>query len=146
LARTAKRSRDRETGQVRLERLFAVDDSGTIVNPLLAEGQIHGAMAQGIGETLLERVVYDGDGQLITASLLDYALPTASQVVAPVTDHIATPSPLNPLGAKGMGEAGIIGTPPAIVNAVIDALAPLGVRHLDPPLHAEKIWRILRKR
>lgn len=136
---------DRETGLVALERLIAVDDSGTVINPLLAEGQIHGAMAQGIGEALQERVVYDDDGQLVTASLLDYALPTASQVVAPVTDHIVTPSPLNPLGAKGMGEAGIIGTPPAIVNATIDALAPLGVRHLDPPLHAEKIWRLLQE-
>jgi carbon-monoxide dehydrogenase large subunit len=135
---------DRETGQVRLEQLIAVDDSGTVINPLLAEGQIHGAMSQGIGEALQERVVYDADGQLLTASLLDYALPTAGQVVAPVTDHIVTPSPLNPLGAKGMGEAGIIGTPPAIVNAAIDALAPLGIRHLDPPLHPEKIWRILR--
>ena len=135
---------DRETGQVKLEQLIAVDDSGTVINPLLAEGQIHGAMAQGIGEALQERVVYDADGQLVTASLLDYALPTAGQVVSPVTDHIVTPSPLNPLGAKGMGEAGIIGTPPAIINAAIDALAPLGVRHLDPPLHAEKIWRILR--
>jgi len=135
---------DRETGQVILEQLVAVDDSGTVINPLLAEGQIHGAMAQGIGEALQERVVYDDDGQLVTASLLDYALPTASQVVSPVTDHIVTPSPLNPLGAKGMGEAGIIGTPPAIVNAAIDALSPLGIRHLDPPLHAEKIWRLLR--
>jgi carbon-monoxide dehydrogenase large subunit len=134
---------DRETGHIRLERLIAVDDSGVIINPLLAEGQIHGAMAQGIGEALQERVVYDADGQLVTASLLDYALPTAAQVVSPTTGHIVTPSPLNPLGAKGMGEAGIIGTPPAIVNAAIDALAPLGVRHLDPPLHAEKIWRLL---
>jgi carbon-monoxide dehydrogenase large subunit len=135
---------DRETGCVTLERLVAVDDSGTIVNPLLAQGQIHGAMAQGIGEALQERVVYDEDGQLLSASLLDYALPTAAQVVSPVTAQISTPSPLNPLGAKGMGEAGIIGTPPAIVNAAIDALAPLGVRHLDPPLHAEKIWHIVR--
>jgi carbon-monoxide dehydrogenase large subunit len=135
---------ERETGQVRLETLIAVDDSGTVINPLLAQGQIHGAMAQGIGEALYERVVYDADGQLLSASLLDYVLPTAGQVVAPVTDHIVTPSPLNPLGAKGMGEAGIIGTPPAIVNAAIDALAPLGVRHLDPPLQAEKIWRLLR--
>lgn len=134
---------DRDTGHVTLEQLIAVDDSGTVINPLLAEGQIHGAMAQGIGEALQERVVYDVDGQLVTASLLDYALPTAGQVVSPVTDHIVTPSPLNPLGAKGMGEAGIIGTPPAIINAAIDALAPLGVRHLDPPLHAEKIWRVL---
>jgi carbon-monoxide dehydrogenase large subunit len=134
---------DRDTGPVLLEHLVAVDDSGVIINPLLAEGQIHGAMAQGIGEALQERVVYDADGQLVTASLLDYALPTAAQVVSPTTGHIVTPSPLNPLGAKGMGEAGIIGTPPAIVNAAIDALAPLGVRHLDPPLHAEKIWRLL---
>jgi len=134
---------ERETGQVQLERLIAIDDSGVIINPLLAEGQIHGAMAQGIGEALQERVVYDEAGQLVTASLLDYALPTAAQVVSPTTGHIVTPSPLNPLGAKGMGEAGIIGTPPAIINAAIDALSPLGVRHLDPPLHAEKIWRLL---
>jgi carbon-monoxide dehydrogenase large subunit len=135
---------DRETGQLTLEQLVAVDDSGTVINPLLAEGQIHGAIAQGIGEAHQERVVYDADGQLLTASLLDYALPTAGQVVAPITDHIVTPSPLNPLGAKGIGEAGIIGTPPAIVNAAIDALAPLGIHHLDPPLHPEKLWRLLR--
>ncbi|MBA2632258.1 MAG: xanthine dehydrogenase family protein [Chloroflexi bacterium] len=134
---------DGDTGSVRLERLIGVDDSGTIVNPLLAEGQIHGAMAQGIGEALQERVVYDADGQLLTATLMDYALPASIQVARLTTDRITTPSPLNPLGAKGVGEAGIIGTPPAIVNAAIDALAPLGVRHLDPPLHAEKIWRVL---
>ncbi|MCC6176926.1 MAG: xanthine dehydrogenase family protein molybdopterin-binding subunit [Chloroflexi bacterium] len=135
---------ERATGRLSLERLIAVDDSGTVINPLLAGGQIQGAIAAGIGEALHERVVYDGDGQLVTASLLDYALPTARQVVDAVTGHIVTPSPLNPLGAKGMGEAGIIGTPPAIVNAAIDALAPLGVRHLDLPLHSEKIWRLLR--
>jgi len=134
----------RDTGAIALERLVGVDDSGTIINPLLAEGQIHGAMAQGIGEALQERVVYDADGQLLSASLQDYALPTAHQVAHLTTDHVVTPSPLNPLGAKGVGEAGIIGTPPAIVNAAIDALAPLGVRHLDPPLHAEKIWRAIR--
>jgi carbon-monoxide dehydrogenase large subunit len=137
-------SLDRDSGQVRLERLVAADDCGTVINPLLVEGQLHGAIAQGIGEALFERIVYDEGGQLATGSLLDYALPTAKQVVTPTATHTVTPSPLNPLGAKGAGEAGIIGAPPAILNAVLDALAPLSIDQVDPPLHPEKIWRLIK--
>lgn len=136
---------DRETGRIRIERLIAVDDCGTIVNPLLVEGQIHGGIVQGIGEALFERMVYGDDGQVLTMSLLDYALPVAGSVPVTVLGHTITPSPNNPLGVKGVGEAGTIGAPPAIVNAVFDALAPLGVLDLDLPLHSEKIWRAIRK-
>ncbi|MBI4010799.1 MAG: xanthine dehydrogenase family protein molybdopterin-binding subunit [Candidatus Rokubacteria bacterium] len=135
---------DRETGQVALETLVWVDDAGTIVNPLLAEGQLHGGLAQGFGQAFLEQLVYDEQGQLLTGSLLDYALPRADDLPVPVLAKTVTPSPRNPLGAKGIGEAGPIGVPPALVNAVVDALAPFGVRHLDMPLTPEKVWRALR--
>jgi len=134
----------RDTGRVRVEKLVAVDDSGTVVNPLIVEGQIHGSAAHGLGEALLERMVYDADGQVLTASLLDYALPTALVVPTWTTGHFSTPSPQQPFGAKGAGEAGNIGAPPAIVNAVLDALAPLGVTAVDVPLHDERIWRLIR--
>jgi carbon-monoxide dehydrogenase large subunit len=135
---------ERETGRVTVERLVAVDDSGTIVNPLIVEGQIHGAMAHGLGEALWERMVYDADGQVLTGSLLDYAMPLAHMVPRFSTGHFETPSPRQPFGAKGAGEAGNIGTPPAIVNAVLDALVPLGVTSVDQPLHDERIWQLIR--
>jgi carbon-monoxide dehydrogenase large subunit len=134
---------DRDTGRVQVERLIAVDDSGTIVNPLIVEGQIHGSMAHGLGEALFERMVYDEDGSVLTGSLLDYAMPTAHAVLRWTTGHFDTPSPQQPFGAKGAGEAGNIGTPAAIVNAVLDALAPLGVTAVDPPLHDERIWQLI---
>jgi carbon-monoxide dehydrogenase large subunit len=137
---------DRETGEVRLARLVWVDDAGTIVNPLLAEGQLHGSFAQGYGQVLLEQIVYDGAGQLLTGSLMDYAVPRADDLPEPILDKTVTPSPLNPIGAKGLGEAGCIAVPPAIVNAVVDALAPFGVSHLDMPLTPEKVWRALGRR
>lgn len=134
---------DPETGKVRLERFVGVDDCGRIINPLLVEGQVHGGLAQGIGQALLEQVVLDESGQVLTGSLLDYAVARADDLPEPVLDHTVTPSPLNPLGVKGVGEAGSVGSPPAVVNAVIDALWPLGVRHLDMPLTAEKVWRAI---
>ncbi len=134
-----------ETGRVDLERLVGVDDSGTIINPLLAEGQIVGGIAQGIGQALLERVVYDPSGQLVTGSLLDYAAPRARNMPALELYFRETPSPLNPLGAKGVGEAGAVGAPGAVVNAIIDALADLDVRHIDPPVIAEEVWNLLRE-
>ncbi len=134
----------RETGRIDLERLVWVDDGGTIVNPLLAEGQLHGGFAQGYGQALLEQIVYDESGQLLTGTLMDYALPRADDVPEPTLAKTVTPSPRNPLGAKGIGEAGCIGVPPAIANAVVDALAPFGITHLDMPLTPEKIWRALR--
>ena len=140
----AQVSIDRLTGQVELERLHYVDDAGTVVNPLLVEGQIAGGIAQGIGEALLERVVYDSEGQILTGSFMDYALPRADDMPPLRLDRMCTPSPFNTLGAKGAGEAGAIGAPPAIVNAVLDALAPLGVRHVDMPLAPERVWRAIR--
>lgn len=134
---------DPETGVLSIERLVFVDDAGVVINPLLVEGQLQGGIAQGVGQALLERVVYDDTGQLLTGTLTDYALPRADDFPAPVLGKTVTPSPLNPLGAKGVGESGCIGTPPAIVNAALDALAPLGVRHLDMPLTSETLWRAI---
>jgi len=143
-AYVALASVERETGRVAIERLIAVDDSGTVVNPLIVEGQIHGSVAHGLGEALWERMVYDGDGQVLTGSLLDYAVAPAPKLPTFTTGHFETTSPQQPFGAKGAGEAGNIGTPPAIVNAVLDALAPLGVTSVDQPLHDERIWRLIR--
>ena len=120
-----------------------VDDAGTIINPLLAEGQLHGSLAQGLGQVMMEQIVYDDGGQLLTGSLMDYAVPRADDMPAVMLDGTTTPSPLNPLGAKGVGEAGTIAAPPAIVNAVVDALSPLGVTAIDMPLGAEKLWRLI---
>ncbi len=137
---------DRETGRVRLERLVAVDDCGNAINPLLVDGQIVGALAQGIGQALLEHVVYGEQGELITGTFMEYALPRADDMPALVLDRTVTPSPLNPLGAKGVGEGGACVAPPAIVNAVVDALSPFGIRHVDSPLTSEKIWRAIHQR
>lgn len=132
---------DVETGEVEVVTFVAVDDCGRILNPYLVEAQIRGGLAQGIGQALYEEAAYDSDsGQPLAGTLLDYALPKAAQLPAMVSDSIETPSPLNPLGAKGTGEAGTIGAPPAIVSAVLDALAPRGVTALDMPLTAQKIW------
>jgi carbon-monoxide dehydrogenase large subunit len=135
---------DPRSGEVQILRFVAVDDAGRIINPLLAAGQLHGGIAQGIGQALYEEIVYDEDGQLRTASLMDYALPTADKVPHYELDHTETPGTTNPLGAKGIGEAGTIGSTPAVVNAVLDALLPLGVTHIDMPLKPERIWRAIR--
>jgi carbon-monoxide dehydrogenase large subunit len=132
---------ERDTGRLHVLRLAAVDDPGRVVNPLLAEGQVLGATIQGLGECLVEEAVYDEDGQPRTASFADYSLLTAAEVPPIASRFVETPSPLNPLGAKGIGEGGAIGTPAAIANAVADALAPLRIRHLDPPFTEEKLWR-----
>jgi aerobic carbon-monoxide dehydrogenase large subunit len=138
---------DRETGKVHLERLVAVDDCGTVVNPLIVDGQVSGGLAQGVGEALYERIEFGSDGQLLTGTLLEYAVPKASMLPDWELDLVATPSPNNPLGAKGIGESGCVSAPPAVVNAVLDALAPLGfdpVRTpLDMPLTPEKVWRAI---
>jgi carbon-monoxide dehydrogenase large subunit len=136
---------DGETGEVSLRNYFAVDDCGRILNPMLVEGQVHGGLAQGIGQALWEEHVYDENGQLLTGSLMDCAIPKAHQFCWFETAHTETPTPVNPLGVKGVGEAGTIGSTPAVVNAVMDALQPFGVRHLDMPLKPEKIWQILKK-
>jgi carbon-monoxide dehydrogenase large subunit len=134
---------DGETGVLRVERLVWGDDAGIIVNPLLAEGQLVGGMAQGLGQALMERIVYDDTGQLVTGSLMDYAVPRAVDMPDVEFLESVTPTRANPLGAKGVGEAGCIGIPAALVNAAVDALAPLGVRHLDMPLTSDKLWRVL---
>jgi len=123
-----------------IRRYVAVDDCGTILNPLLVAGQVHGGIAQGLAQALFEEAVYDESGQLLTAGLADYAVPKAAQLPPFELGHTVTPSPHNPLGAKGVGEAGTIGATPAVVNAVLDALAPFGVSHLDMPLTSRKIW------
>jgi carbon-monoxide dehydrogenase large subunit len=131
---------DADTGVLAVDRIVWVDDAGTVVNPMLAQGQMIGGLAQGVGEALLERIVYDEDGQLVTASFMDYAIPRAGHIPELVLGKIETPSPFNILGAKGIGEAGCVGVPPAIVNAAVDALKPFGVTHLDMPLTGEKLW------
>jgi len=135
---------DPDTGQVTLLRVVAVDDCGVLVNPLLVEGQVHGAVAQGVGQALTEQVSYDENGQPLSASLMDYAVPFAATLPRIESYSVVTPSTVNPLGVKGMGESGTIGVTPALVNAVMDALSPYGVRHLDMPLTPEKIWTAIR--
>jgi carbon-monoxide dehydrogenase large subunit len=134
---------DRETGEPRLLKLVAVDDAGHLINPLIVEGQIQGGLAQGIGQALIEEVVYNSDGQLVTGSFMDYALPRATDFPRFELDHTVTPTPVNPLGAKGCGEAGTLGSTPCIVAAVVDALAEFGVKHIDMMLRPEKLWRII---
>ncbi len=134
---------DTETGEVQVLKYVAVDDCGRVLNHYLAEAQIHGGLAQGISQALYEEVRYDQDGQLLSGTLLDYSLPIAGQVPDIVTAFIETPSPDNPLGVKGVGEAGCIGAPPAIVNAVLDALSPLAIKAIDMPLRPEKIWALV---
>ena len=132
---------DTETGEVRLTRYIAVDDCGNIINPMIVDGQVHGGVAQGVAQALWEEVVYDESGQLISGTLMDYGVPFTTDLPMIETGFTVTPSPVNPLGVKGVGEAGTIVSTPVVVNAVIDALSGLGVRHLDMPLRPEKIWK-----
>jgi carbon-monoxide dehydrogenase large subunit len=134
---------DRDTGKVRLDRYLAVDDCGRVLNPMMVDGQRHGGIAQGVGQALFEEVRYDEAGQMMTSTLGDYPLPRAADFPDFELDMTVTPSPRNPLGAKGIGEAGTIGSTPAIVNAVVDALSHLGITNLDMPTTPEKIWRVL---
>jgi carbon-monoxide dehydrogenase large subunit len=136
---------DAETGDVKLVRYVAVDDCGNVLNPLLVDGQVHGGIVQSVGQALLEEAVYDEQGQLITGELMDYALPRASDMCWMETARTVTPTPVNPLGVKGVGEAGTIGATPALAGAVADALAPFGVRHVDMPFKREKIWHLMHK-
>jgi len=134
---------DRQTGVVALRGYYAVDDCGPRISPLLVAGQIHGGLAQGIGQALLEEVIFDDEGQLLTGSMMDYAMPRADDFPQFTLGQTVTPTSLNPLGAKGIGEAATIGSTPAVVNAVMDALKPYGIRHLDMPLTARKIWEAI---
>ncbi len=134
---------ERETGAVTVRDYFSVDDCGPRISPMLVTGQVHGGLAQGIAQALLEEMVYAADGQLLTGSLMDYTVPRADDLPSFVTAETVTPTPFNPMGAKGIGEAATIGSTPAVANAVVDALRPFGVRHLDMPLRAERVWRAL---
>ncbi len=134
---------DPDTGEVTIQKYVAVDDCGKVINPLIVEGQVTGGIAQGVGQALLEHGFYDESGQLITSSLTEYAVPRAHNFPPIITGRTETPSPHNPLGVKGVGEMGTIASTPTIVNAVMDALAPLGVRHIDMPLTPEKVWRAI---
>jgi carbon-monoxide dehydrogenase large subunit len=132
---------DPDIGEIDIERYVAVDDVGNQINPKIVEGQIHGGVAQGIGQALYEGAEFDDNGQLVTGSMQDYTVPKAEHIPKMETDSTCTPSPVNPLGVKGVGEAGTIAAPQAVVNAVCDALEPLGVEHIDMPLKAERVWR-----
>ena len=136
---------DIETGQVKILRYIAVDDCGLQVNPMIVDGQIHGGVIQGIGEALQEIAVYDDEAQLLTGTMMDYAVPKASQMPTIETAHTITPSPVNPLGVKGCGEAGTIASAAAVVNAVCDALSPLGIVHIDKPLTPARVWAAIQK-
>jgi carbon-monoxide dehydrogenase large subunit len=131
---------DAETGKVEIVRYVAVDDCGPAINPMLIDGQVHGGVAQALGQALYEQVVYDQDGQLVTGTFVDYALPTAAEMPSFETDRTETPSPTNTLGVKGVGEAGTIAGSATVTNAVIDALRPLGVTFMDMPLTPMRVW------
>jgi carbon-monoxide dehydrogenase large subunit len=134
---------DTETGSVELIRLVAVDDAGRIVNPVVAEGQVHGGLATGVAQALYEEVVYDALGNPLTGSFAAYGFPSPAELPSFESVEMETPTPVNPLGAKGIGESGTIGATPAVQNAVVDALAPFGVRHVDMPANGERVWRAL---
>jgi carbon-monoxide dehydrogenase large subunit len=134
---------DEDTGHVELVRYVAVDDVGKKINPMIVDGQLHGGIAQGVGQALWEGAVYSDEGQLLTGSMLDYAVPRASFFPNIELDETVTPSPVNPIGVKGVGEAGAIASTAAVANAVIDALGPLGIRHLDMPYSAQTVWRAI---
>jgi carbon-monoxide dehydrogenase large subunit len=137
---------DPDTGVVQVVAFTASDDFGNLVNPMIVEGQVHGGLTQGIGQALLEQCVYDSaSGQLLTGSMMDYALPRADDVPSFTVDTKVTPCTHNPLGSKGCGEAGAIGAPAAMMNAVLDALAPVGVTHLDMPASPHRVWRAIRE-
>jgi aerobic carbon-monoxide dehydrogenase large subunit len=134
---------DTDTGDVDLLRYLAMDDCGTVINPMIVDGQIHGGLAQGIGQALFEDAIYDGDGNLLTGSLVDYPLPTATDLPSFELARTVTPTDINPLGVKGIGEAGTIGSAQTIVNAVVDALRPFGVKHIDMPLRPKRVWQAI---
>jgi carbon-monoxide dehydrogenase large subunit len=135
---------DTETGQVKIRTYACVDDVGTVINPLIVDGQVHGGVAQGIAQALYEEAVYDSDGNLLTGSLADYTVPSAADLPAFVTDRTETPATSNPLGVKGVGEAGTIASTPAVVNAIVDALRPYGVNDVSMPCTPERVWRALK--
>jgi carbon-monoxide dehydrogenase large subunit len=134
---------DAETGKVEVVRYVAVDDCGPAINPLLIDGQVHGGITHGLGQALFEQIHYNADGQLVTGTFVDYALPTAAELPSYELDRTETPSPVNSLGVKGVGEAGTIASSAAVTNAVIDALRPLGVDYINMPLTPVRIWEAI---
>jgi carbon-monoxide dehydrogenase large subunit len=134
---------DKNTGKTKILRYIAVDDVGNVINPMIVDGQVHGGIAQGVAQALYESGVYDENGQLLSGSMMDYAVPTAAMLPSYETARTVTPSPVNPLGVKGAGETGTIASTPAVVNAVVDALKPFKVKHIDMPLSPEKVWRAM---
>jgi len=130
---------------VTLDRYIAVDDVGKVINPMIVDGQVHGGIAQGIAQALWEYGAYDENGQLVTGNMMNYAVPKADFFPRFEVERTETPTDVNPLGVKGAGETGTIASTPAVVNAVIDALAPLGIRHLDMPLTPERVWQAMRQ-
>jgi carbon-monoxide dehydrogenase large subunit len=135
---------DTETGKTDILRYVAVDDCGTVINPMIVDGQIHGGVAQGIAEALYEEAIYDESGNLVTSSMTQYLVPSATEVPAMTLDRTVTPSTTNPLGVKGIGEAGTIAAPPAVINAVVDAVSHLGVTEVGKPATPERVWRAIR--
>jgi carbon-monoxide dehydrogenase large subunit len=136
---------DRGTGEVHVRRFVAIDDCGTVINPMVVEGQVHGGLTMGLAPALYEQIWYDADGNMHGGTLMDYLVPTAMETPRWETDRTVTPSPHHPLGAKGVGESATVGAAPAIVNAVVDALSHLGVTHVDIPMTPPRIWRILQE-
>ena len=131
---------DTETGQVKHLRQVACDDAGKVLNPMLLDGQIHGGIAQGVAQALFEEVMYDADGNPTTSNLADYGFPSAAELPSVEVVHMETPTPINAIGAKGIGESGTIGSTPAVQSAVVDAVAHLGVRHIEMPCTAQRVW------
>ena len=137
---------DSSTGAVKVRRFVAVDDCGTRINPMIVEGQIHGGLADGIGMALMEVIAFDEDGNCLGGSFMDYQLPTSMECPSWELGETVTPSPHHPIGAKGVGESATVGSPAAVVNAVMDALKPYGVRHADMPLTPAQVWRTIQGR
>jgi len=135
---------DPDTGLVTVLRYVAVDDVGNVLNPMIVDGMVQGGSAQGIGQALQEEAIYDDNGQLLTGSMMDYALPKATDLPSFEVERTVTPSPVNPMGVKGAGETGTIAASPAVINAVVDALSPYGITHIDMPAKSEKVWRAIR--
>jgi carbon-monoxide dehydrogenase large subunit len=136
---------DTATGVVDIVKYIAVDDCGTVINPLIVEGQVQGGIAQGVAQALFEEVAYDQEtGQLMTGSLIDYLVPTCNEIPTVIMDRTVTPSPTNELGVKGIGEAGTIAASAAVINAVVDALAPFGIKHVDMPASPDRLWAQIR--
>jgi len=136
---------DTETGFTRIRDYFAVDDCGPVINPIIVDGQLHGGLAQGIAQALFEEAVYDENGNLVTGSMVDYLVPGAPELPNFTLERTVTPSPSNPLGVKGVGEAGTIGAPPAVINSVIDALSTHGVTHIDMPASPWNVWSTIQE-